>query len=260
MVLAIDIGNIRTKVALFHPNGDLSFVAEMGTDRKLTEDQYAITLLDMFRLYNADIKAVSGAILSSVVPAITKVCVDAIHRLTDQTALVVGPGVKTGLNIKADVHNQLGSDIVASAVAATALYPSPVIVINAHTAISFSYMNGSSFEGCAIMPGMTIALEALSDNGAQLPQISMGHVDSALGRNTTDSMRAGIIFGYAGAIDRLIEQLEESAGISAASVVVTGENFPEVFRHCKHKLVYDHNLLVNGLFRLYKKSTERTHR
>jgi len=260
LVLAVDIGNIRTKVALFHPNGDLSFVAEMGTDRKLTEDQYAIEFLDVFRLYNSDIKSVSGAILSSVVPSVTKVCSTAIHRLTNQTAIVVGPGVKTGLNIKADVHNQLGSDIVASAVAATALYPSPVIVINAHTAVSFSYLNGTSFEGCAIMPGMTIALEALSNNGAQLPQISMEHVDSALGRNTTDSMRAGIIFGYAGAIDRLIEQLEENSGAPAASVVITGENFPEVFRHCKHDLIYDRHLLVNGLFRLYRKSTERTRR
>lgn len=259
MVLAIDIGNIRTKVALFHKDGNMSFVAEMGTDRKLTEDQYAIALLDIFRLYNADIDSVDGAILSSVVPAVTKVCSSAIQRLTNQSALIVGPGIKTGLNIKADVHNQLGSDMVASAVAATALYPSPVIVINSHTAVSFSYMNGTSFEGCAIMPGMTIALEALSDNGAQLPQISMGHVESALGRNTIDSMRAGITFGYAGAIDRLIEQLEENAGSAAASVVVTGENFPEVFRHCNHKLVYDHNLLVNGLFHLYKKNTDRSY-
>ena len=110
------------------------------------------------------------------------------------------------------------------------------------------------------MPGIAIALEALSNNGAQLPQISMDCVDTALGRNTVDSMRAGIIFGYAGAFDRLIEQLEEAAGAPAATVVVTGEDIPEVFRHCKHKLVYDHNLLVNGLFRLYKKNTEKNRR
>lgn len=260
MILAVDIGNIRTTVALFHPDGKLAFLSEMGTDRKLTEDQYAISLLGIFQLYHADINHVSGAILSSVVPSMTSVCSAAIRRLTDKTAIVVGPGIKTGLNIKADIHNQLGSDIVASAVAACACYPSPVIVINSHTAVSFSYMNGSSFEGCAIMPGMSIALEALSNNGAQLPQISMGCVDSALGRNTVDSMRAGIIYGYAGAFDRLIEQLETATGTPAAAVVVTGENFSEVFRHCTHKLIYDHHLLVNGLFRLYKKNTEKNHR
>lgn len=260
MILAIDIGNIRTTVALFHEDGTLSFLSEMGTDRKLTEDQYAIALLDIFRLYQSEIQSVSGAILSSVVPAMTGVCSSAVKRLTGKTSLVVGPGVKTGLNIRADVHNQLGSDIVASAVAATALYPSPVIVINSHTAVSFSYMNGNTFEGCSIMPGMGIALEALSSNGAQLPHISMGSVESPLGRNTVDSMRAGIIYGYAGAFDRLIEQLEEAAGAPAAAVVVTGENFPELLRHCKHSVTYDHNLLVNGLFRIYKKSTEKSHR
>lgn len=260
MILAIDIGNIRTTVALFHTDGKLSFLSEMGTDRKLTEDQYAIALLDIFHLYKAEIPSVSGAIISSVVPSMTGICAAAIQRLTGNKALVIGPGVKTGLNIRADVHNQLGSDIVASAVAATALYPSPVIVINSHTAVSFSYMNGNTFEGCAIMPGMGIALEALSSNGAQLPHISMGSVESPLGRNTVDSMRAGIIYGYAGAFDRLIEQLEEAAGTPAAAVVVTGENFPELFRHCRHAVTYDHNLLVNGLFRIYKKTTEKFHR
>lgn len=260
MILAIDIGNIRTTIALFYANGMLSFQSELGTDRKLTEDQYAIALLDVFRLYGADIHSVSGAVMSSVVPSVTGVCSAAVSRLTGKQVLVVGPGVKTGLNIRADVHNQLGSDIVASAVAATALYPSPVIVINSHTAVSFSYMNGSTFEGCAIMPGMGIALEALSSNGAQLPHISMGSVESALGRNTVDSMRAGIIYGYAGAFDRLIEQLETAADAPAAAVVVTGESFPELFRHCRHTITYDHDLLVNGLFRIYQKTAEKLRR
>lgn len=260
MILAIDIGNIRTTVALFHENGRLSFLSEMGTDLRLTEDQYAISLLDIFRLYGCEIDSVSGAIFSSVVPAMNGVCAAAVRRLTGKTALTVGPGVKTGLNIRADVHNQLGSDIVASAVAAIALYPSPVIVINSHTAVSFSYLSGNTFEGCSIMPGMGIALDALSTNGAQLPHISMGSVESPLGRNTVDSMRAGIIYGYAGAFDRLIEQLEEAAGAPAAAVVVTGENFPELLRHCRHCVTYDHTLLVNGLFRIYKKTTEKSHR
>lgn len=260
MVLAIDIGNIRTTAALFYDNGKLSFRSELGTDSRLTEDQYAIALLDIFRLYGADISSVSGTILSCVVPSMLRVCTGAVRRLTGKKPLVVGPGLKTGLNIKADVHNQLGSDIVASAVAAAALYPSPVIVINSHTAVSCSYMNNFSFEGCAIMPGIGIALEALSRNGAQLPHISMGEVESPLGRNTVDSMRAGIVFGYAGAIDRLISQLEAAAGTPAATIVVTGENFPEVFCHCTHQLNYDHDLLVKGLFRLYQKNTERSHR
>lgn len=260
MILAVDIGNMRTTIALFQAEGTLSFLSEIATDRRLTEDQYAVALLNVFRLYERNIREVSGAIISSVVPSVTKICAAAITRLSGVSALVLGPGVKTGLNIRADVHNQLGSDIVASAVAATALYPSPAIVINSHTAVSFSYMNLNTFEGCAIMPGMGIALEALSSNGAQLPHISMGSVDSPLGRNTVDAMRAGIIYGYAGAFDRLIDQLETAADAPAATVVVTGECFPELFRHCKHPMVYDHDLLVKGLFQIYKKNNERPRR
>lgn len=260
MILAIDIGNIRTTIALFCSDGKLSFLSELGTDRKLTEDQYAIELLNVFALYQADVHSVTGAILSSVVPSMTSVCISAIRRLTGKMTMVVGPGIKTGLNIRADVHNQLGSDIVSSAVAAVTHYPSPVIVINSHTAVSFSYMSGNTFEGCSFLPGMGIALDALSSNGAQLPHISMGSVESPLGRNTVDSMRAGIIYGYAGAFDRLIEELEIAAGAPAATVVITGEDFPELFRHCKHSVIYDHDLLVKGLYRIYMKNTEKNHR
>lgn len=260
MILAIDISNIRTTIALFTENGTLSFLSEIETESKMTDDQCAINLLGVFQLYRADISRVNGAILSSVVPPITETYSRAVKRLIGQAPLVVGPGLKTGLNIKTEAHNQLGSDIVASAVAAVALYPSPAIVINSRTAVSFSYMSQASFEGCSIMPGMGIALSALSQNGAQLPQISMGRVDSPLGRNTVDAMRAGMIYGYSGAFDRVIETLEEAAGVPAATVVATGENVPEVFRHCKREILYDHDLLVNGLFLLYKKNTEKIQR
>ena len=151
MILAIDIGNIRTTIALFNGEGMPFFQSELETDSKMTDDRCAIDLIGVFHLYQAELSGVDGAILSSV----------------------VGPGLKTGLNIKAEIHNQLGSDIVASAVAVSVLYPTPAIVINSRTAVTFSYMSANTFEGCAIMPGVDIALEALSRNGAQLPQISM---------------------------------------------------------------------------------------
>lgn len=257
MVLAIGISNIYTSIALFHEDGSLAFLSELETDRKRTDDQCAIDLLGIFQLYQQDISQVTGAILSSVVPPITGTYARAVQRLTGRRPLLVGPGLKTGLNIKADVHNQLGSNIVASAVAATAQYPSPTIVINSGTAVSFSYMSQASFEGCSIMPGMGIALEALSENGAQLPYISMGKVDSPLGRNTEASMRAGIIFGYAGAFDRIIETMESTAGVPASTVVATGENAPEIFRHCRREIIYDHDLLVKGLYLLYQKNTAK---
>ena len=257
MVLAIDVGNTGTTIALFHEDGTLSFQSELGTDSKLTDDRCAIDLMGVFQLYGADLGAVKGAILSSVVPPVMPSYVRTLRRLTGQAPLVVGPGLITGLNIKAEIHNQLGSDIVAAAVAAAALYPTPAVVINSRTAVTFSYMSDNTFEGCAIMPGIDIALEALSRYGAQLPQISMAQVDTPLGRNTVDSMRAGVLYGYSGAFDRVIQSLEEAAGVPAKTVVSTGNRTPALYRHCRREIRYDHDLLVKGLYLLYRKNIKR---
>ena len=248
MILAIDIGNIRTTIALFTQEGTLSFQSELETDSKMTDDRCAIDLMGVFHLYRADLNGVDGAILSSVVPPITGAYARTLRRLTGKPPLVVGPGLKTGLNIRSEIHNQLGSDIVASCVAASALYPTPAIVINSRTAVTFSYLSASAFEGCAIMPGMDIALEALSRNGAQLPQISIAQVDT---------MRAGVLYGYSGAFDRVIESLEEAAGARAAAVVATGGRAPSLYRLCRREIKYDHDLLVKGLYHLYRKNTRR---
>ena len=257
MILAIDIGNIRTIIALFTEEGTLSFQSELETDTKMTDDRCAIDLMGVFQLYQESLNAVKGAILSSVVPPITGAYMRTIRRLIGKAPLVVGPGLKTGLKIKAEIHNQLGSDIVASAIAAAVLYPTPAIVINSRTAVTFSYISENTFEGCAIMPGMDIALEALSRHGAQLPQISMAQVETSLGRNTVDSMRAGVLYGYSGAFDRVIESLEEAAGASAMTVVSTGSHTPELYHHCRREIRYDHDLLVKGLYFLYRKNTRR---
>lgn len=257
MILAIDVGNIRTTIALFDREGALSFQSELETDAKMTDDRCAIDLMGVFHLYHAELGRVDGAILSSVVPPITGTYVRTLRRLTGRPPLVVGPGLKTGLNIKAEIHNQLGSDIVASAVAVSALYPTPAIVINSRTAVTFSYMSANTFEGCAIMPGVDIALDALSRNGAQLPQISMAQVDTPLGRNTVDSMRAGLLYGYSGAFDRVIESLETAAGSPAATVVATGGCAPALYRLCRREIKYDHDLLVKGLYQLYCKNIRR---
>ena len=255
MILAIDIGNTGTTIALFNRDGRLSFQSELGTDPKMTDDRCAIDLMGVFQLYQESLTSVKGAILSSVVPPITGAYVRTLTRLVGRTPLIVGPGLKTGLNIRAEIHNQLGSDIVASAVATAALYPTPAIIINSRTAVTFSYMSQNTFEGCSIMPGMDIALAALSQNGAQLPQISLARVDTPLGRNTVDSMRAGVLYGYSGAFDRVIESLEEAAGAKAAVVVATGGRAPALYRLCRREIKYDHDLLVKGLYHLYRKNT-----
>ena len=255
MVLAIDIGNSTTDIGLFTREGTLRFRSALATSRNASSDQCAMSLMGAFSLYQAQLGEVSGSILSSVVPSVTANMCAAVERLTGKPPMLIGPGIKTGLNIKADLHDQLGSDIVACCVAALASYPSPLIVIDMGTAVTMSYLRERSYEGCVIMPGVRVALEALSERAAALPHISIEPPAHIFGHNTVDAMRSGVVYGNASMVDGMIGRLEEeSAPVSA--VVATGRSAPEVLRYCRRKIHYDPDLLLRGLQLIYRKNTE----
>ncbi len=255
MVLAIDIGNTSTMIGLFQDKGKLRFLSDLSTDKWKSRDQCCLDLLGVFQLYREDIHCITGAILSSVVPPMTGNMATAIEQLTGKKPIIIGPGLKTGLNIKAEVHNQLGSNIVASSVAAFSKYKTPVIVLNFGTAITFSFLSENAFEGCAIMPGIYVSLEALSEQAAQLPHISLEGELQPLAKNTVDAMRTGVLIGNAGAIDHLIEYMEKAAGKSAETIVATGAGADhQILQLCKHSIVQDQTLLMNGLYLLYQRN------
>ena len=256
MILTVDIGNTTMTVGLFTLAGKLQFRGSVKTDRNKTRDQIAIDLLDMFRLNESDIKTVTGAVVSSVVPPITAAMADAVRKLCGVPPMIVGPGIKTGMNILAEIHNQLGSDIVASSVGALQKYPAPIIMIDMGTATTFSYLSNNTYEGCVIIPGVRIAVDALSGRAAELPHISLEEPPSVMGRSTIDAMRAGVLYGNAGMIDSMIERMEEAAK-PAATVVMTGGDAELIRRYCKRETIYDENLLLDGLYYLYQKNHER---
>lgn len=255
MILAIDVGNSTTSVGLFDGEGVLLFRSDLTTGRNATRDQCAISLRGVFDLYEAAFADVSGTIISSVVPSVTGNMRDAAALLTGKPPMVMGPGVKTGLNIKSDIHAQMGSDIVACSVAAIAKYPSPVIVIDLGTAVTLSYLRGSTYEGCVILPGVRVSLEALSERAAELPHISIEPPPSIFGHNTVDAMRSGILYGSASMLDGMIARLEQAGG-RAAAVVATGEGGATVLDYCKRDILRDANLLLEGLYLVYQRSTE----
>lgn len=255
MVFAIDIGNSTTTIGLYGSDGILKFRSDLATNREASRDQCAISLMGVFTLYQADIHSVTGTMMSSVVPSLTGPMFKAIRTLTGKPPMVMGPGVKTGLNIKSDIHTQMGSDIVACSIAAIAKYPSPVIVIDMGTAVTMSYLRGHTYEGCVIMPGIHVALEALSERAAELPHISIARPPSIFGHNTVDAMRSGVVYGNASMIDGMIQRLED-ASAPAAAVVATGSNTYAVLRECKRDILFDANLLLDGLYLVYKKNTE----
>lgn len=259
MVLAVDVGNSNTTVGLFDEVGVLKFRSSLETSRRQTQDQCAIQLLGVLNLYGADVRAVDGAILSSVVPPLTGIFVGAMTRLTGRPPLVVGPGIKTGLNIKAEIHNQLGSDIVAASVAAIARYPSPTVVVDMGTATSLSLIVGSVYEGCSIMPGLSLALDALSERAAALPPISLESSSSLplLGHTTEEAMRSGVLYGHASMLDGMVDRMEAELG-QRVTVVATGGNAPRILRCCKREIHYDADLVLNGLYLLYQKNTRKS--
>lgn len=250
MILTIDVGNTSAKLGAYE-DGKLLFSGALETSLHRTSDRCAMDILGLFRLYEADIRAVEGTAVSCVVPPLEAALCAAVERLTGRKPLLVGPGIRTGLDIRSDLHNQLGSDIVASSVGAVAKYPSPVIVADLGTATTVSLLRGSVFEGCAIMPGARLGLEALAERAANLPQISLEMPPGPLGHNTVDAMRSGVLYGHAGAIEGMVARFEAACGEPAKAVVATGGSAPLILPHCARRIDYDPTLLLDGLYLLY---------
>lgn len=259
VVLTADIGNSITLLALFDEQGTLVMRSNFSTDRHATMDQYAIQLFSIFQLYQVDVRQITGGIIASVVPPVTAAMAGAMERLMGKAPMVVGTGIRTGLNIRSDMHAQLGADIVASSVGAIAKYPSPVIVLDMGTAITFSVLRGNVYEGCVIAPGVRVAMEALSKQAAELPHISLAEPSSILGHNTVDAMRAGALYGNASLVDGMIVRLEEATQ-PAAAVVATGSYADDVVPYCRREILRDPDLLLDGLYLLYQKNTESRRR
>ena len=255
MLLAIDVGNSNTSVGLFGKDGTLQFLASLDTDSRKTADQISIDLMNLFKLYDYDYKDVTGAILCSVVPPLNFMMQKALTRLLGKPPMVVGPGVKTGLNLRLTVQTQVGADIVADAVAALEKFQPPIVTIDMGTATTIGVISeGRAYEGGLLLPGVNVSLEALSHRAAQLPDISLQHPKSLIGKNTEDCMRSGIVYGTAGMLDGIIDRIREQFAGQEISVVATGGNAPVIVRYCRNRIVYDKYLLMEGLWTIYQKN------
>ncbi len=253
MVFTIDIGNSNIVVGTVNRQGVL-FVERMSTDHKKTELEYAILLKSAMEIHGITTNEIKGCIISSVVPPVTSVINRALEKLTGEKALVVGPGIRTGLNIKFDNPAQLGSDLVVDAVAGIAEYPLPLIIIDMGTATTMSAIDAAgNYLGGVIIPGVRVALDSMVSRTAQLPRISFEAPKKAIGKNTIECMKSGSVFGSASMLDGMIDRLEEELG-QDATVVATGGIAPFITPHCKHKIVCDDTLLLKGLYLIYNKN------
>ena len=253
MVFTIDIGNSNIVVGTVNRQGVL-FVERMSTDHKKTELEYAILLKSAMEIHGITTNEIKGCIISSVVPPVTSVINRALEKLTGEKALVVGPGIRTGVKIKIDNPAQLGSDLVVDAVAGIAEYPLPLIIIDMGTATTMSAIDAAgNYLGGVIIPGVRVALDSMVSRTAQLPRISFEAPKKAIGKNTIECMKSGSVLGSASMLDGMIDRLEEELG-QDATVVATGGIAPFITPHCKHKIVCDDTLLLKGLYLIYNKN------
>ncbi|MFA9465976.1 MAG: type III pantothenate kinase [Velocimicrobium sp.] len=253
MILAIDMGNTNIVIGCID-NEKTYFVERMSTDLSKTELEYAIGIKTVLELYHIQVKELEGVIISSVVPPLLNILRRACKKVLDIDAYVVGPGVKTGLNILMDNPAQVGSDMIVSAVAGLNEYGAPFIFIDMGTATTISVVDrAGNYVGGAILPGIHTALNALVSNTAQLPKISMEAPKKVIGKNTIDCMKSGMIMGNASCIDGMIDRIIEELGYEAR-ILVTGGLAGVVVPYCKHSIIIDDALLLKGLKIIYDKN------
>ena len=253
MILTADIGNTNITLGVFDGD-DPVCISRLATQRHRTADQYAIELNSIFKLENIDTRF-EGAVISSVVPEITRSLKEAIKKVTGCNALVVAAGIKNGLKIATDNPKELGADLVAGAVGAIAQYPLPCLVIDLGTATKISVIDENGiFAGCTIAPGIGISLDALATRTSQLPAIELTAPSHAIGTNTIECIRSGTVLGNAAMLDGMADRLEKELGKPIKTLVATGGLAKEVVACCNKKIIYNKDLVLQGLLAIYRKN------
>lgn len=253
MVLAVDVGNTAITVGGFHKDS-FSFVARLATVPTSTEDEYAARFRQVLALRGAELSSVSGAILASVVPPLNTTIKNALRIAFGIDTLVVGPGIKTGLNLRCDDPSSVGADLICACVAGKTLYGAPLLIADLGTATKLMLVEEhGAFAGVSILCGVTTALNALCASASQLPQVHPEAPASVIGKNTADCIRSGAIFGHAAMLDGMIERFCRETQTSL-KVVATGEHTRLVLPHCSHDILTDDTLVLKGLALIYQKN------
>ena len=253
MILAIDVGNTNIVVGCID-SGRIFRVFRISTNSMRTADEYAAQINSLLMFHGIERSAIDGAVISCVVWPLTRVFMDAAKLLSGVSAIVVGAGIKTGVNILIDDPAQLGSDMVATAVGALVSYKLPVIICDLGTATKMSVLDkNGGFIGGAIIPGVALSMKALASGTSQLPQIPIEAPHRSISANTIDCMKSGAVFGAAAQIDGMAERFEKELG-QTAQLVATGGLAEAVYKHCKREIIFDPDLILKGLSIIYDKN------
>ena len=257
MVFVLDVGNSNIKCGLFEDDKLLSSW-RMTTDMERTADEYGISIMSFFGHIGRSVDEVEGIIISSVIPSINYTLQHMCSIYFAKKALIVGPGIKTGLNILYDNPRELGADRIVSAIAAYALYGGPCIVVDFGTATTFGAISeGGDFLGGAICPGLKISAEALTVSAARLPRVELLRPEAVIAKNTTAGMQAGIIYGYVGQVDFIIRRMKQEMG-GEPKVIATGGMSKLISQETDGITIVNSLLTLTGLNMLYRRNVKKT--
>lgn len=254
MLLTVSIDNAHVSFGVYR-NCELIATAKIAADRAKTEDEYAYILNGILNIKKIDPASIHHCMAASVVAPLSPTISRAIELLCDIKPTFVGPGIKTGLNIRIDNPAQLGADIVALTVGATVKYDAPLILIDMGIVTTMSVVNESGvFCGTIIMPGVNAALNALVDTAGSLPAISVEPPKTLIGTNTVDSMRSGAYYGTCAMLDGMIDKIIRDQNFASPLILATGPLAETIITSCAHSIVHDKNLLMDGLCHLHHKN------
>ncbi len=259
MILVLDVGNTNTVLGVFKEK-KLLVEWRISTDGKKTADEYGIQVMQLFYQRNIKTECIRGVIISSVVPNIMYSLEHMIRKYFNLVAMVVGPGVKTGINVKYDNPKEVGADRIVNAVSAHEIYKRSLILIDFGTATTFCAISkDADYLGGTICPGIKIASEALFERAAKLPRVELIKPDKIIGKNTVASMQAGIIYGYIGQVDYIVNIMKSemiSMGEEEPFVVATGGLSKLISEDSFAIDEFHPNLTLEGLRMIYEKNRE----
>ncbi|MGG0657418.1 type III pantothenate kinase [Rummeliibacillus pycnus] len=253
MILVMDVGNTNISIGVYKAD-QLEHHWRLKTDPLKTEDEYAMQLKMLFMHVTLSFEDVRGIIISSVVPPILFSLENMCRKYFSIDPVVVGPGVKTGLNIKCENPREVGADRIVNAVAAIHEYGSPLIVVDFGTATTYCYIDeNSNYMGGAIAPGISISMEALFTKTSKLPRVEITRPQSVIGKNTVSSMQSGIVYGYVGQVEGIVQRMREQSKEDPL-VVATGGLANMISKESKIIDIVDPFLTLKGLYLIYKRN------
>lgn len=256
MILTVDAGNTNVTLAVYEGK-ELKYSARIYTERRKTEDQYAYDFKQILTRAYSDAAAYEGAVISSVVPEITRKLAYAAEFITGKKPVVLGVGVKTKLQIRGVNPGELGADLVAGAVGAKAKYPMPCLIWDLGTCTKISVLNETGdYLGCSISPGIRMSVEALGANTSQLTQIGISDYSEPFGNNTFASISSGVIVGAAVMLEGLSDRIIAKLGLKNVTVVLTGGYARYILPSLTRETVYDANLVTDGLREVFELNRE----